>query len=185
MISKNDFVKAFRETMSGKLSTKEFARLAGQYFQSPEYNRWKAVQSAEDLKGWREGRDYLMSLIEAEKKAGTQIDYEILPLREGHDSVKVIVNGRPTVYFPSYFGKESIDMNWTHVMEAKQKPSRACGRADCGTSTSIDDVTLTFGRGDLDDHGFWEFPCVICAEAFQKEFPSRSVWPVKNAPQQG
>ena len=63
--------------------------------------------------------------------------------------------------------------------------SRACGRRDFGTSTSIDKVTLTFGRGGLDEHGYWEIPCAICAEAYQKDFPDHPVWPRKNAAQQG
>lgn len=183
MMTQKEFAEAFTKSMKGEISAAEFARMAMEYMKSPEYNRWKAIQGAEDLKRWREGREYLMKLIEDEKKAGTDIDYEILKLREGHDSVKVIVNGRPTVCFPSFFPKEFIDMNWTHVMEGKERPRRACNRADCGTSTSIDDETLTFGGGDLDEFGFWEFPCAPCAEAFQKANPKYKVWPVKDAAQ--
>lgn len=178
-----EFAESFGKFVKGTLSPAEFAKQAIEYMKSPEYNRWKAIQGAEDLKRWREGREYLMKLIEDEKKAGTEIDYEIIKLREGHDSIKVIVNRRSTVCFPSYFPKEFIDMNWTHVMEGKARPRRACGRADCGTSTSIDDETLTFGRGTLSEHGFWEFPCVICAEDFQKANPQYKVWPVKDASQ--
>ena len=54
---------------------------------------------------------------------------------------------------------------------------RPCGNSDCGVSTSIDDVTLTFGRGDLDFNGYWEIPCPICAEDFQRTNPNQSVWP--------
>lgn len=183
--TKEELAKAFMDTMTGSMSAKEFARLASEYMKSPAYNRWRAAQGAEDLKRWREGSEHLMSLIAAEKKAGTQIDYEVLPLKEGHNSVKVTLNGCFTVCFPSFFDKECIDMNWKDVMEAKQKPKQACGRADCSASTSIDDVTVTFGRGNLDDFGYWQFPCVICAANFQKAYPYRSVWPVKDAPKQG
>lgn len=183
MMTKKEFAEAFCKGLKGEISTAEFARLAIEYLNSPDYNRWKAAQAAEDLKRWREGRDYLLKLIEAEKEAGTDIDYEILPLREGHDSIKVIVNGRPTVCFPSYFPKEFIDMNWTHVMEGKARPKQACGRADCSASTSIDDETTTFGRGNLDEFGFWEFPCIVCAQAFKKAHPEYKVWPVRNAAQ--
>jgi hypothetical protein len=79
--------------------------------------------------------------------------------------------------------KEVVELNWEDVMDAKVR--RACGKADCSTSTSIDDVTLTFGRGDLDEYGYWEIPCGICAEAYQKDFPDRPVWPRKDAAQQG
>ena len=41
---------------------------------------------------------------------------------------------------------------------------RECGNKDCGCSTGIHEG-LTFGRGKLDEHGYWEFPCRICAEA--------------------
>jgi len=179
MMTKKEFAEAFSKSMKGEISAAEFARMAVEYLNSPEYNRWKAVQAAEDLKRWREGREHLMKLIEDEKKAGTDIDYEILKLREGHDSVKVIVNGRSTVCFPSFFPKEFIDMNWTHVMEEKAKPKQACGRADCSASTSIDDETVTFGRGDL-KYGFWDFPCLPCAEAFKKAHPEYKVWPVRD-----
>ncbi len=63
------------------------------------------------------------------------------------------------------------------------KPSakmNACGHADCGASSGICDE-LTFGRGELDDHGYWEIPCRACAEAFEREHPGTAkqygVWP--------
>jgi len=182
MLTKDEFAKAFQSVMYGKMSAKEFARLVTEYMNSPQYRRDRAQDGVEQLKRWREGREHLMSLIEAEKKAGTDIDYEILPLRDGEDSIKVIVNGYPTVCFPSFFSKEFIDLNWNHVVEAKSRKRRACGHWDCGTSTSIDDVTLTFGRGNLDDQGFWEIPCATCAADFKKDHPEKSVWPVNDAP---
>jgi hypothetical protein len=179
MMTKKEFAEVFMKGMKGEISTAEFARLAIQYMNSPDFNRWKAAQAAADLKRWREGREYLLKLIEDEKQAGTQIDYEIVNLREGHDSVCVLIRGRRTVCFPSFFGKEFIDMNWTHVMEAKKQ--RARGNPDCGTSTAIDDETITFGRGKLDDLGYWEIPCLPCAKDFHKALPQYKVWPVKDA----
>lgn len=179
MISKEQFVKGFQEMMSGKVSTKDFASMAMEYFNSPDYNRWKAAQAAEQLKDWKEGRAHLMSLIEGEKKAGTVIDYDVMPLKEGHDSLCVTANGR-RICFPSYFPKECVDMNWGDLMEGRAS-KRPCGNLDCSTSTSIDDVTLTFGRGNLDEHGYWEIPCGVCAEAYQKDFPDHPVWPRKEA----
>ncbi len=52
-----------------------------------------------------------------------------------------------------------------------------CGHKDCKVSTSIDDITLTFGRGELDDFGFWEIPCEICAQNHKDRFPNDLVWP--------
>jgi hypothetical protein len=65
------------------------------------------------------------------------------------------------------------------------RTKRPCGHASCGISTSIDDVTLTFGRGDLDEFGYWKIPCAICAEAWQKDHPDQPVWPRKDAVKQG
>lgn len=174
-------MKGFRATMSGTLSAKDFSKLAGEYFKSPDYNRWKAAHEAEQLRAHREGREHLMNMIEQEKKAGTPIDYETVPIKDGHDSICVLMHGKRTVCFPSFFCKESVDMNWTHVMEAKNRRS-PCGAADCSTSTAIDDKTITFGRGKLDDLGFWEIPCVTCADAFKKAYPKTPVWPVQDAP---
>ena len=50
----------------------------------------------------------------------------------------------------------------------KTKKPKACGRTDCGVSISIDEVTLTFGRGNLDEHGFWEIPCDLCATDYRR-----------------
>lgn len=185
MISREEFAKGFNAVMRKQLSPAEFARMAVEYLNSPEYNRWKAARAAEDLKQWREGREYLMALVEAERKTGTKIETEIIPLKDGHDSVKVTVNDYSSVCFPSWFCKESVDMNWRHIMEGKKDSKRPCGNRDCGTSTSIDDITITFGRGRLSDQGFWSIPCVVCAADFKKAHPERSVWPVENAPQPG
>lgn len=182
MMTNKELADAFSKTMKGDLSPAEFARQAMEYMKSPEYMRWKAAEASKDLKAWREGREYLLTLIEEEKKAGTAIDYEIVKLREGHDSLCVLLNGQRAVCFPSFFSKEGVDMNWKDVMDAKKR-QRACGNADCSTSTSIDDVTLTFGRGDLDEHGYWEIPCALCAAAYQKDHLNQPVWPVKDAPQ--
>jgi len=52
-----------------------------------------------------------------------------------------------------------------------------CGNPDCKASSSISEH-LTFGSGELDEHGFWEHPCPICARAFEKEYPKYApCWP--------
>lgn len=47
---------------------------------------------------------------------------------------------------------------------------RLCGNPTCGSSTGIHGG-LTFGHGRLDEHGFWEFPCRVCAAAFDDRKP--------------
>lgn len=50
------------------------------------------------------------------------------------------------------------------------KHNPACGHMDCGVSSGIDG-SLTFGSGMLDDYGYWEHPCSVCARAFEKNNP--------------
>ncbi len=53
----------------------------------------------------------------------------------------------------------------------------SCGRMDCGVSTGICG-SLTFGRGRLDDYGYWEIPCAPCARATEKAHPEHGTcWP--------
>lgn len=57
----------------------------------------------------------------------------------------------------------------------KNKP---CGRNFCCVATGIHEG-LTFGYGRLDDHGFWKYPCNICARAWEKDHPKDGeCWPV-------
>lgn len=62
--------------------------------------------------------------------------------------------------------------------------------ADCSCSTGIHETSdddgspeypwaLTFGRGKLDDHGYWEIPCAVCARKaeLKDEVPVGSYWP--------
>ncbi len=47
----------------------------------------------------------------------------------------------------------------------------------CHLSTGIHDC-LTFGTGDLDANGFWEYPCWECARKHEREFPECGpCWP--------
>jgi len=67
-------------------------------------------------------------------------------------------------------------------MPAVTKPARPerklppCGNPQCGASSGIDD-SPTFGWGVLDDHGFWEFPCAVCARHYEKDHPGHKAWP--------
>lgn len=52
----------------------------------------------------------------------------------------------------------------------------ACGKK-CGASTGICG-SITFGSGELDTNGYWEFPCFACARDFEKAHPEHSsCWP--------
>jgi len=52
-----------------------------------------------------------------------------------------------------------------------------CGHHDCRISSAMDD-SLTFGRGELDDYGYWEIPCPVCARAWEKDHPEDGpCWP--------
>ena len=57
------------------------------------------------------------------------------------------------------------------------KKKRPCGNDDCSVSTFIDDFTLTFGRGELDEHGCWSIPCEVCAAQYLKNDPGAVVMP--------
>jgi len=46
---------------------------------------------------------------------------------------------------------------------------KACGNSDCCVSTGIHEG-LTFGRGELDDLGYWEIPCGICAREWEEKY---------------
>jgi len=51
-----------------------------------------------------------------------------------------------------------------------------CGNPKCGASTTIADQA-SFGFGKLDNYGYWERPCEVCAKAFKIVHPDREVWP--------
>lgn len=46
----------------------------------------------------------------------------------------------------------------------------------CRWSTGVHDH-LTVGQGELDEYGFWERPCSICARKHEAEHPGSMVWP--------
>lgn len=43
-----------------------------------------------------------------------------------------------------------------------------CGNPKCSCSTGIHDG-LTFGSGELSTGGYWQFPCYVCARAWDAE----------------
>jgi len=47
----------------------------------------------------------------------------------------------------------------------------------CCASTGICEAT-TFGRGECDHHGYWQFPCYYCARKFEIDHPEfGECWP--------
>jgi hypothetical protein len=58
---------------------------------------------------------------------------------------------------------------------------KAPGHEKCGASSNIMEQP-SFGRGKLDDLGFWEIPCYDCARSFEKANPQfGECWPPKKA----
>jgi len=51
---------------------------------------------------------------------------------------------------------------------------KLCGNPKCKAS-SFEDIP-TFGSGKLDDYGFWERPCSICARKYE-ELTGIKSWP--------
>ena len=72
-----------------------------------------------------------------------------------------------------YCSTKCIEFMQHYLQEA------SCGNEECGVSTFMDDQTLTFGSGELDDYGLWEKPCLVCARTYQSKQPNAKVWPSK------
>lgn len=67
----------------------------------------------------------------------------------------------------------------------RQVKQRACGNPECSTSSGFHDG-LTFGSGDLDDWGYWEFPCGPCARDYERRFPGEEpCWPFEPPAEEG
>lgn len=59
-----------------------------------------------------------------------------------------------------------------------------CGDYQCNLSTGICDL-LTFGSGELDQHGYWENPCGICARDWERRYPDEGpAWPLPESKRQ-
>lgn len=60
------------------------------------------------------------------------------------------------------------------------KPDFGCGRPECGASSNIMEDP-SFGTGELDDLGFWEYGCYKCARAYEKVNPGVKAWPYRDS----
>ena len=109
----NDFLK-------GKISSKEFAKRAVAYLDSPEWMRKKAAYESERLKEGKAGRDRLLELIKEYQQKGFDVDYEFHPLKNGHDSIVVNIgkDGYKTgTGFPSYFDTEIVEKQFLDLVK--------------------------------------------------------------------
>lgn len=62
-------------------------------------------------------------------------------------------------------------------MTERPRPA-ACGNKNCSVSTGIFGDELTFGRGRLDENGYWLIPCAPCARRHEREHPEDGeCWP--------
>jgi len=58
--------------------------------------------------------------------------------------------------------------------------NRLSGHEDCGIAIGISNEP-TFGKGILNDYGYWQFPCEKCAREWEKQNPnSGKAWPSSN-----
>jgi hypothetical protein len=61
------------------------------------------------------------------------------------------------------------------------KDREGCGDPECGISSGYAEE-VTFGQGEPENeffNGYWEKPCLICAQGWKKKYPEDSVWPEK------
>jgi len=77
----------------------------------------------------------------------------------------------PTVSTPS------LNYGWLIPKKHLHAKLPPCGNHECAVSTGICE-SLTYGSGELDPNGYWEFPCNTCARAAELRHPeSGSCWP--------
>ena len=99
----------FQAFLRKEISSKEFAKRMVKHYESPEWLREKARREAQDLERQKAGRARLFELIEEARKNGREIDYEFVPLREGHDSVLITVDKTRRTGFPSFMWPEMVE----------------------------------------------------------------------------
>jgi hypothetical protein len=58
-----------------------------------------------------------------------------------------------------------------------ESKNTGCKNKKCGVSSGEIFDCLTFGSGKLSFSGYWEFPCGICARAWEKDHPGEHAWP--------
>lgn len=54
-----------------------------------------------------------------------------------------------------------------------------CNNKNCSVSSSVAYGEFTFGSGELDSFGYWQYPCVKCAREYEikNKLPLNTCWP--------
>lgn len=72
------------------------------------------------------------------------------------------------------------NVGWVIPVKHVHETLQPCGNHNCSVSTGICE-SLTYGSGELDQWGYWEFPCSTCARAAEIRHPEYgSCWPFAN-----
>jgi len=73
-----------------------------------------------------------------------------------------------------------VNGKFTHFVTKGVRMNK-CGNKHCRVSTGIHGG-LTFGSGELNSNGCWEFPCPICAKKVLEVIPHSNAdkWTLKN-----
>ena len=58
-----------------------------------------------------------------------------------------------------------------------KRKTKHCGNPQCSTSTGVCE-SITHGWGNLNDYGYWEYPCETCARHYEMR-PNQD-WPFSN-----
>lgn len=110
-----DMGEALGRWARGELSAEKFSEFALAYLDSPDWHRRSAAQAAEDLKRWKAGRERILELIEKARSEGYLIETRIEPLRGGHDSLIVEIEGCMTG-FPSFYGPDVVEEGFEDLL---------------------------------------------------------------------
>ena len=97
-----------------------------------------------------------------------------------------------TIFFNKDKDKKMINEDLVHKLEEIKQEyqkrtgtsnnssdiKKPCGNSGCRVSIAIDDETPSFGSGKLDEFGFWENPCYVCARDYERRHPNEGpAWP--------
>lgn len=126
--------------------------------------------------------DYQRSLLGHTYRAFDGLFYQILAFRQ---------NDGPWITGVDHLAERTINIlavgrTVHHAQYACDHPDctnrrRACRRRDCIVSTGICGH-VTFGTGKLDEYGYWEHGCELCARAYEKRNPGKKTWPSSPEP---
>jgi hypothetical protein len=120
-----DMGDAFAKFAHGEITASEVSKIAMAYLDSPDWRRRKAAQAAVDLKQWKAGRARLLEFIEKARIDGYLVETEFVPLKDGHDSILVRIEGGGTG-FPSFLDPTTVEQAFAdilaHAIERRTTP---------------------------------------------------------------